>query len=203
MNFDRLISPRLAQYLDDLPNGLGSHPQALTRADFSLLLRPKLDPFFAQTSLPPELNDALSANWKVGEWIPTVTYVALCAIARDVLWQSDLEFRRGMFAVATEMYKGPFLRTLFGMLGPSIVAMSAAKRWNTLHQGTTMVIKKQQKESIGLVLTFPKNLISEAGMTSLGAACSAAIEVSRGRDSSFDILSLGSTEAEFTINWTY
>jgi hypothetical protein len=203
MNPNRLVSPRLAQYLDGLPHQLESYPSAVTRADFSVILRRQLAPFLTEANLSHSLRSILCAPWKEGDWIPTTTYAALCAIARDHLWQSEPEYHRGMFDVATEMYKSPSYRLLFFMFGPSIVAMSSAKRWDTLHRGTQLVIKKQKQESINLTLTFPKNLFSETAVQSLGAAFCAIAQGSRGKDPTFTLLSLSDLEAEILISWTY
>ena len=203
MNPNRLLFPRLTQYLDGLPQQLESYPSAVTRSDFSMILRRQLAPFLTEENLPHSLRSILTAPWKEGDWIPTTAYVALCAIARDQLWQSEQEYHRGMFDVATEMYKGPVYRMLFFMFGPSIVAMNAAKRWDTLHQGTKLVIKKQKKESINLTLTFPQNLFSEAAVQSLGAAFCAIAQGPGGKDPAFTLLSFSDSEAEVLISWTY
>jgi hypothetical protein len=203
MELNRLTFPRLAQYLDSLPQNLESYPSALTRSDFSLILRRHLDPFLKEGSMPQSLRAVLTAPWKPGDWIPTTTYVALCAVARDHLWLSDQDYHQGMFEVATEMYKGPVYKTLFLMLGPSIAAMGAAKRWDTLHQGTQLVIKKQTKESLCLVLTSPQNLFTDLAVQSLGAAFCAVAQGSRGRDATFEMVTRNDVEAELLISWTY
>ena len=203
MTLDRLIYPSLAQYLDGLPRGLGSYPAAQTRADFSLILRQHLQSFLLEPSLPAPVSLALQAPYKQGDWIPTTTYVALSALARDRLWQSESAYHQGMLDVATEMYTGPVFRALFVMFGPSLVAMSAAKRWHTLHQGTELVTKKQQKESLDLALTFPPKLFTEVGVYSLGAAFCAIAQACRGKDPTHTLLSLTDTTAEVRIGWTY
>lgn len=203
MTLNRISFPRLADYLDALPEQLESHPKALTKADFSLILRPQLASFITDSFLPSSIRRALNAPWKQGEWIPATAYVALCAIARDQLWQTDEAYHKGMFAVATEMYKGPVYKTLFFMFGPSLVALSAAKRWETLHQGTKLAIKKQQKESLNLVLQYPKRLFNEVSVQSLGAAFCAIAEGSRGKNSKSTFVNFSETEAEILIEWNY
>lgn len=203
MDLNRLILPCLAQYLDGLPQNIGSYPGAMTKSDFSLILRRQLEPFLSDAQIPATLRRVLGAPWKQGEWIPTTAYVALCAMARDCLWKSDAEYHRGMFEVAMEMYNGPVYRALFFMFGPSVLAMSAGKRWDTLHQGTKLVIKKQKKESIELVVTFPHKLFTQTAIQSLGAAFCAVAQGSRAKDPSFTLVSFGDVESEILISWTY
>lgn len=203
MHPDRVLFARLEQYILHLPHQLSSYPAVETKADFSIILRQKITPTLQVKSLPYEARSILSAPWSPGDWIPWTSYAALCAIARDFLWTSDEAYQRGMFEVATEMYSGPAYRLLFFMLGPSIVAMSAAKRWGTIHRGTDLVIKKQKKESIDAVLTYPSKLVSETALQSLGAAFCAIAQGSRGQDPKFTVISFDKTQAEFTISWTY
>lgn len=203
MTLNRLIFPRLAQYLDGLPKHLDTHPTALTRSDYSIILRKRLEKVLTETSLPSSVLRALNAPWKLGEWIPTTVYIALCDIARDQLWLTDEAFHQGMFDVATEMYSGPLLKMMFFMFGPSLVALSAAKRWDTLHQGTKLVVVKQQKESIQMLLQFPHKLVSEAGVKSLGAAICATVAGSRGKNTKYSLLKFNDTEAELLVEWKY
>jgi hypothetical protein len=203
MTLNRILFPRLAQYLDGLPQQLDSYPSALTRADFSIILRRNLAPHLVAVDLPASLSVILSSPWTQGDWIPTAHYVALCELARDHVWQTDAAYHQGMFEVATEMYSGPAYKMLFFMFGPSVVAMSAAKRWDTLHKGTTLAIKKQKKESLDLLLSYPQNLFSEAGVQSLGAAFCSIAQGSRGKNPKFTPVSFSHTEAEVIISWEY
>ncbi len=203
MDLNRHNHPRLAAYLDGLPQHILSYPEVMTRADYSLILRPKLASVLQGWDLPVSVKDFLNAPWKPGEWIPTVAYVALCEMARDHLWRTEEEFHQGMFDVGVEMYHSPMLRAISVVLGPSIVALGATKRWSTLHKGTTLTMKKQQKECVNLTLGYPPKIFSEAGMKSLGAAICAAVSVYRGKNTACDIIFLHDTEAELFIKWEY
>lgn len=203
MTLNRLILPHLTKYLDGLPLQLDTHPTALTRADYSIILRRRLENFLTEANLNSSLVRTLTAPWKLGEWIPTTVYIALCDIARDQLWQTEEAYYQGMFDVATEMYSSPLLKMMFFMLGPSLVCLSAVKRWDTLHQGTKLVVKKQQKESIHLLLQFPHKLVSEPGVKSLGAAICATIAGSRGKNTKYTLIAFGDKEAEMLVQWNY
>lgn len=144
-----------------------------------------------------------SAPWQVGAWIPATNYVALCAVARDRLWTTPEAYHQGMVDVATEMYQGPVYRTLFVMFGPSLVAMGAARRWGSLHQGTQLTVRKQHKEGVELTVDFPAKLLSEDGVRSLGAAFCAIALASRGTDASFTVGACGDTSAQMSIHWKY
>lgn len=203
MGQDEDVTPRLAQYLASLPQGLASHPAAVTKADFSLILRRYLAPCSDKVGVPEPVRALLTTPWRAGDWIPTCHYVALCALARDQVWTTEEAYHLGMMAVATEMYQGPIHRALFIMFGPSLVAMGAARRWGTLHKGTELVVKRQLKESVELETTFPPRLFTEESVRSLGAAFCAIAVASHGKDTSFQLLDLGETSARMLIGWHY
>lgn len=203
MGQDEDVTPRLAQYLASLPQGLASHASAATKADFSLILRRYLTPCAEKVGIPEPVRALLTAPWRAGDWIPTSHYVALCALARDQVWTNEEAYHLGMVGVATEMYQGPLHRALFVMFGPSLVAMGAARRWGTLHRGTELVVKRQLKESVELLTTFPFRLFTEESVRSLGAAFCAIALASHGKDATFTLLDFGDTSAQMSIGWHY
>lgn len=203
MGQDEDLTPRLARYLASMPEGLASHPSAATKADFSLILRRHLTPCLEKVGAVEPVHALLTAPWRVGDWIPTSHYVALCALARDQIWTTEEAYHLGMVGVASEMYQGPLHRALFVMFGPSLVAMGAARRWGTLHRGTELIVKRQLKESVELVTTFPPRLLTEESVRSLGAAFCAIALASHGKDATFTLLDLSETSAQMSIGWRY
>ena len=158
MHPDRVLFPPLSQYLDESPERIVSYPAIYTKADSSFLLRTQLAPGLAAADMPPGLRGLLTQPWQPGEWLPTINYAVPCAFARD--------------------------RNFLTVFGPSLVAMSAAKRWHTLQSGTELVVKKQTKQSVHLLLTLPLKLFLRSGRRAWGAFCAIA-QSSRGTDPTF------------------
>jgi hypothetical protein len=198
---DRSLYPRLTAYIEALPNGLDSHPSVRTRADYNLILRKKIDGFLTQAKLPEHVRGRLLTQWRPGEWIPETIYAALSAFCRDAVWKTDQEFHAGMLDTASQMYATPFFRTLMFILSPSLMAMGAAKRWHSFHEGSDLAVIKQGATSVNLLLTFPDTLLPEACLRSIGATFCAAVSGAGARKPSCTLASIEPGRVNFFVAW--
>ncbi|RYF07629.1 MAG: hypothetical protein EOO40_08280 [Deltaproteobacteria bacterium] len=197
---DNGLYPTLTAYLNALPQGLDSYPEVKTRADYTLLLRPRLKAALEVPTLGT-LRPHLTADYKSGEWVPETVYAALCALAQDRVWPSEEAYHQGMSEVAAAMYQAPLYRAVMLLLSPSLIAMGAAHRWHTFHQGSDLKVTKQGKQSADLTLSFPDKVFSKPALRSLGAVFCAALTGAGATETRFRITLAKPGEAQFAINW--
>ncbi len=160
---------RLQRYLDSLPSGLESYPDATAKAG---LLRAHQS--YARTPadrLPESLAHLLSNLPPVNIWVQDTYWVALGLAHADAFFPGDDdgyiadERRRAEALMETSTYK--MLRL---MTSPSMYVRSAPQRWQTLHRGSEL--RELSSESSGAVLEltsppglFPPLFLRQVAMT--------------------------------------
>jgi hypothetical protein len=198
---DNTLYPHLAAYLNALPSGMDSYPAYTTRSDFTLLLRPHLQEALDAPTLRLQ-RPYLTKAYSPGAWIPETVYAALCALARDRLWQSDTSFHRGMADVANVMYTSPLYRALMLLFSPHLIVMGAGSRWTSFHQGTSLVFVKRGNKHVEAEIAFPLALFSEPSLRSIGATFCSAISGAGGADVNLTLKLPEKMKAHFLLTWT-
>ncbi|MEM6289765.1 MAG: hypothetical protein AAGA54_00825 [Myxococcota bacterium] len=123
-----------AAYLDGLPNGFDSFPEAqgLFDAFTPMLARLDLD------AVDARLRQALEAQERRrAPWVPEALNTAIVLATADDAADDDV-FLASVLDRNLELYKRPVYRALMFVLSPTLALMGAPRRWSAFHRGTTL-----------------------------------------------------------------
>jgi len=160
---------RLQTYLDQLPDGWASHPDAQAKA--GLFHAHQSDVTTPRTSLPTPLRELLDELPPVNMWVPDVLWVALGLAHADALFPDDDdaylddERRRAAQLMTRKTYQ-----MLKLMTSPTMYLRSAPARWGSFHRGSTLEVVSSSKSDLQLNLQapaglFPKLFLQQVALT--------------------------------------
>jgi hypothetical protein len=199
---DRPRFPQLAAYLDALPDGLGSHPEAQAKASLfrSALEAHPLDDI-AGGALP-EVLVALAENPPpVSTWVPEVHAVAVHTAIFDVHFDDVESYHRFSFEQQKRLFASPLYHLLFRLVGVKRLLKSGKQRWGAFHRGSGVDVVPTSDTSAELKLSFPENLYSHLSQfQGLSAGVLAAMSVA-GVDGRAEVVGQQPTSAIIRVSW--
>lgn len=195
--------PTLYMYMVNLPQGVESYPEAKTQGELAVRLRERFPNLGAKGDLPPDVMAAIGAPWRANEWVPEVSFMILHALIRDVVYRNDEGFLQLCYEMAKETFAGTMMRALMHFVSPSLLVMGATKRWPLLKQGTTLKAIKQEKNSLNMSLTYPKNLYHRSMLDGFAQSFKAAIDCTKAQNTSVQPNYFSPTECRYKVTWTF
>lgn len=194
--------PRLAAYLDSLPEGLQSHPQCTCVAEvFSEVLQahPNLG---HHAGIPAPLAALLLTPPKPTQDIPEVLSTASRMLLRDVAYNHDVAYLQFMEALSAKVFAKPMYRMLMYVMSPSLILMGAQRRWARFRKGTTLRAEPRSTDgTVELVLSFPHRLFPPLALETFGGAYCAALKASRARNVNVLLRDHDNTRGVFVLSW--
>jgi hypothetical protein len=167
------LSPSVARYLEALPNGIESYPEATVKG---AILRAGFEDsgFTAEPgALPASLERCIQDPPAIGAWAPETLHSAFLAAVYDDRFLSH----GGMKAYEAwvrernrRLFRGPLYRVLFFVTRPERIFNGTQKRWSAFHRGSELEIVHEAPKGRTLRLTHPPHLFSEAAIVGFGAA---------------------------------
>lgn len=186
-----------------LPHGVQSYPEVTTLGELALRLREKFPDLSARSDLPPDLVEAIQAPWKPDDWVPEVSFMILHALARDVIFRDDEKFQQFCYDMAKESFSGKLVRAVMHFVSPTLLLMSAAKRWSLFKKGAPMKILKMEKNRIYVSLTYPPNMYHRSMLNGFAYSYKAAIDGTKAKNSRVEPEVISLTECRFNATWTF
>jgi hypothetical protein len=203
-DIDREKLPQLAAYLDGLPHGLASHPEAQVKSDSLDPMRALYGAMFAGVATPPALVDALAGR-QAGEWMPEVIGNALYLACRDLAFRSDDAFLEWRYESSATTFKTPLYRVIMHIVSPTLVVMGAAKRWAAFHQGSSLksssTKRRDGRASAEGRLSYPSGLFPDLVLRGFCRSFEAAIAASHARNPRATVQVPSADEAVYLLSW--
>ncbi|MGH1346178.1 MAG: hypothetical protein ACRBN8_31725 [Nannocystales bacterium] len=182
--------PHLEAYIDRLPQGLDSYPEAQAKAS---LLRSVANfrPIPRQTreALPQALSALLDAPPPVTHWVSQVHTHALLLVLRDSVCTDREDFVRFCHLRQRELFQTAMYRVMFALATPGMLFGAIALRWSSLHRGTELSLGARTDNAVRLDLNHGPDLwdpevslATAAGfrvVLDLSGAMGATVEVER------------------------
>ena len=192
--------PRVARYLQVLPNGLDSYPELEGKAS---PFRRGLDRFPVVGNpgrLPLRVAELLVQPPSMNVWLrATVLNAAYLALADYHGWSSE-EYSVISYEVSRDLFRSPMYRALMVLASPERLLKTSGKRWPAFHRGTMLEVRLGTKEA-RMSLAFPVESYPElVGYGFLGAM-KAAIVAARGRDVTTTFETWTSTYGQMSVRW--
>ena len=185
--------PTVGRYLEGLPRGIESHPQAMIKGSAAAMLV-KLFPDTAdRAKLPPILLDYLERPPPVSVWVPEVPVACLALAIRDLSFEDDKAFADFVDAGFLKYFGGRLYQAIMSMSSPDLLAKHGPKRWGMLRRGSTRIpMFKAEWGNVGRV-EFADNLFSDLYADVVLAGFKAAYRLSRARTAECRITELTRT----------
>lgn len=149
--------PLLQGYLDGLPDGLHSYPECRAKASLVRFVTARC-PEGEFTALPPPLAELVRSPPPATGWVPEVQYNALSLAVADLLGRDASGFGALWYAVMDEMVQSPLYRVVLGLVSPTALLKTAAKRWGMFHVGTRLTATTSP-DGLSLSIRHPAHLL--------------------------------------------
>lgn len=197
---DRDRYPRLADYLDGLPEGLGSYPECESKGS---LLASSLDGHDIDDlcrGLPPPLVALIREPPPAGVWVSAAMTDAVFHAVCDRHYPSEIAVLRWTYERTVSMAKHPVYRTMLRVPGPKVLMRIGAKAHGLLQRGTELELELGDSDA-EIRLTFPPRLHVGLNLVANVALWRGLTEITGGEDVRCKMTSSSSTEARYALHW--
>lgn len=197
--------PRVAQYIDALPEGLGSYPECEANGAAIDYMHSTYPDVGSQTGLP-ELVRYYWENPKHRTWIPETVASTFYLALLDSHFANYEAYLDWSFESSSALFDTSWARVMMRLLSPTLVVLGAAKRWNAFHRGTTLETGAAKKYAETMRVTgelkYPANLFPTPMLDIFGRAFVAALEGSRAENAAYTLKETDNSTATFVVTWS-
>ena len=185
--------PLTSAYLERLPDGLGSYPDAQLKGSFVRAVIKALPDSLDPQQLPDELAEIILSPPELSEWVPEVRLITLMTVLRDVAFGDDDEYDAYTRGMLSSVLAGPMYRVLFAVISPNRMAVKGEDKWTHMHRGTRREsLERNQNGNLGQ-LHYPENLFSPLYIKMCAEAIATVYRLSRAPDPEVRILEYTAT----------
>jgi hypothetical protein len=173
------MSPTVARYLEGLPKGIASYPEAMVKG--SVLRATFADAGFTPEpgALPGELERYALDPPAIGAWVPETFHSSLVAAIFDVRFREQggmPAFEEWAYERNRRLFRSPLYRVLFFVVRPERVFIGVQNRWAAFHRGSVLEVVAEKPIQRTVRLSHPPHLFSEHALHTFAAAFRAAGE---------------------------
>lgn len=197
--------PRLANYLEHLPNGdVGAYPRCEARGTVARGLleeRPIPPNVVGRGEVPDAVYSMVAAPPLRSSWVPEAANAALNYLIGDVHGLSEEAHLKLIEAVTLKLYTGPVYKLLMSIVSPQMLLQVASNRWQALHRGTTLTAEKVGGSGMRLILEFPDSLFVGLGLRLWANVYRVTLEHSRAKNAKVVVSEALRTRGVFECSW--
>ncbi len=196
--------PLTAHYLASLPNGLASYPECLVKSDAHDGLRDGFPQIAEDLGLPTVVRQFFRGEYH-DEWMPETLGSTVVHLVRDACFADDHTHYDWCYQNNGKLFKKPHYRVLMALLSPTLLLTNAAKRWATMHQGSTLVAQPVRRTDTQLCCTtllhYPSGMFDELDLRNIASGYRAALDCSRAKNPATEIHRRNDGDAEIMVTW--
>jgi hypothetical protein len=194
--------PRLTSYLDQLPDGIDSHPECKAKAAIleTALVKCPLGNEVQQV-LPECLRQILAKPPAAREWINEVHLRAITLACADEYRMSDEVWLFWSYQQNRRLFEHSIMRHLMRMSSPSVLLTFGSMRWRSFHQGTTLSIESNGEKGATVRCDFPQNLFDRQLVDGLARGFQAGLEFSNARFVQVKVDERTETQVRLSATW--
>jgi hypothetical protein len=199
---DRDRFPRMAAYLDALPKGIDSYPDAQAKGSiFRTLLtsRPLALAGLPQTSLPEPIAALARELPLPNEWIPEVWLMCVSLGIADAYELEDEEYLSWVYETNRDLFRGAY-RLLMSLASPELLLRGATLRWMYFHRGTELLTEPAGPGQGNLILSFPHRLFAGLALRHFTAVFGAPLKLCVAH-ALVELERVGDEQAVFRCRW--
>jgi hypothetical protein len=173
------LYPTVARYLEGLPNGVESYPEARVKGSVLRSALVEAD-FKPEPGVLPEPLERVAKDPPANStWVPETFHSALMGAIYDARFSEHggmPAFEASVFDRNRRLFRSPLYRVLFYVVRPERVFIGAQNRWAAFHRGSEVSIVGEGTSSRTLRLSHPPRLFSEHAIHAFAASFRAAGE---------------------------
>ena len=199
---DRARFPRLAQYLDTLPQGLASFAECKAKGDILRHLVEK-HPIADTTGLPDDLATTIKRPIASTSWLHECLCMGLHLAIGDAYKMDDAAYDRWLYEHNAGLLDGRFMfRAIMSLATPGVLMHGAAIRFNAFHLGTRLDITSRTSGVIDFQIAYPKGIYTELCVAAFRAAFQAALDMTQAKDVRCKLTSFDTALSRFQVTWS-
>jgi len=197
---DARAFPRVAAYLDSLPEGLASYPGFKSKASIYLALVAELGVPLRTAGFPAKLAGLIDSPPTGNTWVPTVHVNAIELLIADHLASSEA-FVQLAYQMNRKLLGSAMYRPLVFVSSPAFLLKVSAMVWGRFHSGTVLR-PRIEHNSARLDLSFPERLLPRLLLEDKATAYRAAAEAAGGREVTAVVEECSADRARFALAWS-
>lgn len=148
----------LAAYLERLPRGLASHPEAQVKGSVVRALVSTSPIAVPRDALPPELLLLVDDPPLPNAWVHEVAVLALGLAFEERM--PPAEHEAWVESRNRKLLTNPLYRILFAAIGPERLLTGLSNRWSAFRRGSSIEVTERRPGWVALTLTYPPHLHS-------------------------------------------
>lgn len=195
--------PSLDRFVEALPHGLDSYPDALAKA--AILRHALSDVRLPEPdALPPALARLITDRPALTAWVPEVHFNAMMLAIYDCEFAANgglARYERWAHERNRKLLRSPLYRILFLVVSPDRLLRGAEKRWSAFRRGTTLHVVEHTDTSAKLTFHYPPKLQTELSMLGLAIALRAALETAGAKHVVVTAGQLGDEQTDVHLRW--
>jgi hypothetical protein len=173
------LYPSLDRYLESLPNGIDSYPEATVKGAVlrSMLLEVDFKP--EPGVLPAAVERCAQEPPATSTWVPETFHGALSEAIYDARFHEHggmPAFESWVLERSRKLISSPLYKVLFFVVRPERVFIGAQKRWSAFHRGSRFEITDEGATRRTVRLSHPPHLFSHHALHAFAASFRAAGE---------------------------
>ncbi len=193
--------PRLAAYLDGLPQGLASYPQCTSKASLPLMLTKGMP---APTPRPQDVPEPLRRyllSPPSGMWVPEVESMAISLAIADQYRMTENQHLSWLKSQNRGFFSSLMYRAVMSFFSPAALIPKSPARWAAVHRGSALSATFVGPNDVDVFLDFPPRLFPRIALQQLTAVFEAALENSNARASEVMLVDVTDTRGTFHARW--
>ena len=197
---DRVRYPRLAAYLDGLPEGLDSYPECQSKATLLVSAFDGVDASELLDGLPDRLTSLVREPPAAGIWVPAVWSDAMFHASCDRFFPTVEAVQAWTYERTVRISKHPIYRRLLTVPGPRMLIKIGTKAHGLIQRGTEIETALDRRGA-ELTMRFPPRLHVGLNLSANVALWRGCVEITGGQNVRCDMVSCSDTEARYRVDF--
>ena len=198
---DKARFPTVAHYLETLPEGVHSYPDAKIRGGLvgSILQEDRFSD--ARGALPDVVCDWIEQPPVQSEWIPQVVARVLLRALYDDHFKTREAYLKWAYESQRRVISGPLYKMLFLGVTPERLIKTSASRYGHFHQGLRMEILDRSPNAATGLLHHPPRLCTPFDHHATIEGFRVGLELAGGRDVVSNVAEYDDDSALLKFSW--
>lgn len=198
---DKARFPTVAHYLDTLPDGVHSYPDAKIRGGLVNSILQAHQILEPRGALPDLVCDWVEQPPVQSEWIPQVVARVLLRAAFDEHFKSREAYLKWAYEAQRKVLSGPLYKMLFIGISPERLVKMSASRYGHFHMGLRMEMLERSGNAATGRLLHPPYLCTPFDHHATLEGFRAGLELAGGREVVSNVAEYDDKSALLKFSW--